>query len=281
MKRVEVLLSCMHQTDFSIGFKSNVQSDLLIINQCDKDDYCEMEVEGHLWRMISTKERGLSRSRNMALRNSKGDLLILSDDDECFSPNYTSEVRNAFNQLPLASVIAFNVNRINVPMKKNYYHITTMKLADNFRAFGSPMIAFRRESILNNNIFFNEEFGSGSLWGPGEESIFLSVVRNKKLLVYEHPYVLTTIDYSNTSKWFFGFDERFFYNQGAFIGFSKINIFRRSLYYIYISFYKLRKEKKLPSYKKIVWIKRGRKGWIKQVPYDLYAENGFKYKKDD
>jgi len=33
--KVEVLIACMYQTDFSIIEKTNIQSDVLIINQCD------------------------------------------------------------------------------------------------------------------------------------------------------------------------------------------------------------------------------------------------------
>ena len=36
--KVEVLISCMHQTDASIITRTNVQSDVLVINQCDKDE---------------------------------------------------------------------------------------------------------------------------------------------------------------------------------------------------------------------------------------------------
>ena len=79
--KLEILMSAMHQENFDIAYRSKVDSDLLIINQCDKDDYTEIEVNGHIWRMISTTERGLSKSRNMALKNAKGDICLLADDD--------------------------------------------------------------------------------------------------------------------------------------------------------------------------------------------------------
>ena len=33
---LEVLLSCMYQEDMSIALRTRIQSDLLIINQCNK-----------------------------------------------------------------------------------------------------------------------------------------------------------------------------------------------------------------------------------------------------
>ena len=69
-KTVEVLMSCMHQDGFDIAYRTKIDSDVLIVNQCDKDAYEEITVNGHTWRMIYTTERGLARSRNMALENS-------------------------------------------------------------------------------------------------------------------------------------------------------------------------------------------------------------------
>ena len=34
---LQVLISCMHQTDHSIVAKSNIQSDVIVVNQCDRN----------------------------------------------------------------------------------------------------------------------------------------------------------------------------------------------------------------------------------------------------
>ena len=116
--KVEVLMSVMHQDGFDIAYRTSIDSDLLIINQCDKDDYQEIIVNGHLWRMISTTERGLSKSRNMALKNIKGDICLLCDDDERLVNNYASKIEKAYVELPDAVAIVFNVKRINNKLKK-------------------------------------------------------------------------------------------------------------------------------------------------------------------
>ena len=95
--KVEVLMSVMNQTDMSIGHQSHVDTDLLIINQCDHDDYEEQIVDGHLWRMISTTERGLAKSRNMAIKNAKGDICVLADDDEIYEQKIWPEIINSFD----------------------------------------------------------------------------------------------------------------------------------------------------------------------------------------
>ena len=71
---LEVLLSCMYQEDMGIAVRARVQSDLLIINQCNKNGIDEVTDGVHHIRMISSTERGLSKSRNMALENACGDI---------------------------------------------------------------------------------------------------------------------------------------------------------------------------------------------------------------
>ena len=274
----EVLLSCMHQSDFEIAYKSKIDSDLLIINQCDRDDYQEQVVNGYLWRMISTTQRGSSRSRNMALVNARGKVCLLCDDDEIYCDGYKKIVLSAFAELPQAGLIGFNVHRINVSMKKKYYTITKAKVTDSYRSFGSPMIALRLADVTSHNIRFNELFGSGSKWGPGEDSLFQRDARSKGLKLYEHPAYIATLDYSNDSKWFRGYTEEYFYQQGAFDEYCHTPRIKRELYAVYSSFIKLRKEKTLSPFQKIKWRHRGEKGWKNNVTYSEYVGNGYRYR---
>ena len=63
---LEILLSCMHQEDMSIIEKSRITGDVLIINQTDEEKEVSGKTKHGTARMICTRERGLSRSRNMA-----------------------------------------------------------------------------------------------------------------------------------------------------------------------------------------------------------------------
>lgn len=270
--KVEVLMSVMNQTNFDLAFKSKIESDLLIVNQCDRNSYDEISVGGYRWRMISTTERGLSRSRNMALHNAQGDICILADDDETFEPGYADLVLNAFLSREDASVIAFNVHRINYLMKKEYYTITDFK--ESLRAFGSVMLSFRLASVKGANIRFNEKFGSGSKWGGGEDTLFLKDIRENNLKVFECPDYLATIDYSGGSRWFSGYDEKYFYNLGAFLGYTTkgcLNV-RTLAYSLYICYWKLRREKLLSSLEKFLWLRLGYKGFKKDVTYNQFLE---------
>lgn len=273
--KIEVLMSVMNQSDMSIGYRSKVSTDLLIINQCNREDYFEQIVDGHLWRMISTTERGLSKSRNMALNNARGEICLLADDDEEFKPDCLSVITKAFVTLPDATAIVFNVDRINyqTKMKKKYYSIKQIKEAPSYRGYGSVQMAFRLLDVKERGIHFNEKFGSGTEWGGGEDILFQMDIRNMGLKIYEYPSFVATIDYGNGSQWFHGYDEKYFYNLGAFYGYvnnGKIST-RFLLVSIYTCFYKLRKVKKPNPFRKMLWMYRGFKGIEKDVPYSLFV----------
>jgi glycosyltransferase involved in cell wall biosynthesis len=100
--KLEILISCMHQDSFDIVERSNIHVSTLIINQCNANKYKENRAEAskHI-RMISTIEKGLSKSRNMALNNATGEICLLCDDDEVFDDNLEEIILEAFKKIPL------------------------------------------------------------------------------------------------------------------------------------------------------------------------------------
>lgn len=268
----EVLMSCMNETGFEKAEKSHICSDLLIINQTDKNDYQEIRTEDYLWRMISTTERGLAKSRNMALRNARGKICQLADDDQVFFEGYEKAITEAFKKQPKATVIAFNLERKNNQLKKRYYRIKRSKESFRRRCFGSPMIAIKVDDLKLNNIWFDERFGSGSEWGGGEDTLLQIQIREKGLRIFENPAVISSLDYEKGSQWFRGFDERYFYNIGAFSQYVDRNFISRELYYLYLSFIKLRNDCVLSPHDRIKWLHLGEKGWRENVSYKCYLE---------
>lgn len=63
---IEVLLSTMNQEDWSFLSKMNIQTDAVIVNQADKQDYIDSTYNGNRIVFISSLDRGLSKSRNLA-----------------------------------------------------------------------------------------------------------------------------------------------------------------------------------------------------------------------
>ena len=164
---LELLISCMYQNDISIVTEDKLQCDVLVINQCNKDDYSESMVNGYRVRMISTRERGLSVSRNMAINNSQADICLICDDDEVLMPDCAKNILQAFERHPKADIITFALRygeKKFANIEKEVKYVEAMKTS-------SLQIAFRRKKIQKHRLSFNIKMGSGTGNGGGEEII--------------------------------------------------------------------------------------------------------------
>lgn len=215
---LEILLSCMHQPDASIAKQVNLQSDAVIVNQCDTENTTEIKfnnIEGNPCKIkfISTKERGLSKSRNMALRNSQADLCLIVDDDELLDSDYPQTIIKSFEENPKADIITFDLIMCG-KLQKNYgKKVKKIGYLSALR-FSSQQIAFRRQSIIDKGISFDEEMGAGTGNGAGEENKFLYDCLHKGLKIYFVPKHFVSMQERTTSTWFTGYDKKFYLQKG-------------------------------------------------------------------
>ena len=139
--------------------------------------------------MYSYDEKGLSKSRNRLLENMSGDIEIITDDDITFEKDYDKIIKKAYEDNQDADVIVFNFKRGNEIIGGNkkftYNKISILKVI-------SFQITFRKNSIKNNNISFDERFGIGATFGSGEENIFLSDCLKKGLKIVHIPVIICT-----------------------------------------------------------------------------------------
>lgn len=212
---IEVLISCMHQSDWSIIERSNIQTDVLIVNQCERnaiEEYSFFNEAGKTChaRMIHTTERGLSRSRNMALQHAKGEICVFCDDDEVFETDYEQTIQHAFETNPDYTLIAF---RLNYSRKQFPQDICTYNRFTSGR-LSSAQIAFKRKVIQDTGIWFDLQLGSGTGNGGGEETKWLYQLLSKRHIKAIYlPILLASIS-NGESLWFKGYDERYFVNYG-------------------------------------------------------------------
>lgn len=207
---LEVLISCMNQIDKQIIHKTNISSDVLVINQTTLNNYESFIYNNKFQaRIISTTERGLSCSRNMAIENATGDICLICDDDEILSNYYRSKIINSFLENPSADLILFSIeypSKIFPNKKININYINSLK-------FCSVQIAFRREKILEKGIKFDINFGSGTGNGGGEENLFLFDCLKNKLKIIYVPINIGSVGQTN-SQWFNGYNKVYFINRG-------------------------------------------------------------------
>jgi glycosyltransferase involved in cell wall biosynthesis len=211
--KIEVLISTMHQNSMDIFDNMNIKSDALAVNQYDYEYKEESISNNNIHRMISLNERGLSNSRNLAIRSSIADICVIADDDLIYRDNYVDIITHAYNKHPDADIIAFSVPSSNKewPTKvlkyMNVNALQSMKLS-------SVQLTFRRERIIDHKIRFNAFFGSGSVYTCGEENIFLIECLKKGLKIIYIDSEIATVN-QNGSTWFKGFDRLYFKTKGA------------------------------------------------------------------
>lgn len=210
--KLEVLVSAMHQRDNEIFKKTNIKTDALLINQCDIESAVEYTESGNLYRIISTTERGLSKSRNKALENAKGTHCLICDDDEVLADNYERLIMDTFNDNPGYDILCFKFQLEGKEFPAHSYKIGYLSAL----RITSWQIAFKKDSITKNNIRFDENFGSGTPAGSGEENIFLYDCLKKGLKIKYVPVLIGSVA-QEKSHWFKGFDEEYFFNRGKII----------------------------------------------------------------
>lgn len=238
-----LLISCMYQTDTTIIERSNVQSDVVVVNQCDYDlveefDFVNKKGRTCHAKFISTTERGLSRSRNMAIRNAWGDICQICDDDEVIADDAEDIIIRAYEENPDAGLIAFSLIRNDC--HKTYPERKGILGFKQVLQTSSLQITFSRSLMEQYGISFDEKMGSGTGNGGGEENKFMLDWRKAGAEMLYYPDVIATIN-PGESQWFHGYDSRYFQNfgwterrlLGSFLGMLYIfywPIFRRKQY---------------------------------------------------
>jgi|L827metagenome_2_1110789.scaffolds.fasta_scaffold00119_5 glycosyltransferase involved in cell wall biosynthesis len=207
---LEILLSCMYQNNADIVCRTNITTDALIINQTDFNRNDVIQNGKQTIRLYNTVERGLSKSRNMALRHASGDICLICDDDEVLRDGYDTIIFQAFKKLPDAAVIAFDVENKSTRLKPNIQRVGRLRALK----LASYQLAIKNEQIMRANIGFDEYMGAGSGNGSGEENKFLWDCIRHKLNVYYVPETIGQVCHG-PSTWFFGYDRKFFYQRGA------------------------------------------------------------------
>lgn len=212
--RVQVLASVMNQTMEKIAEQMQLESDAVIINQCDRLGAEEMKYRGYDLRFFSFPDRGVGRSRNEAILRADGDICLFSDEDIVYEQGYAAAVAEEFEKNPDADMILFNVT---VKEERRTYCITERKRVHwyNCGRYGAVSFAVRRESLLRSGVTFSLLFGGGARYSNGEDSLFLKEFMDRGFRVYTAPVTIGREEREGESSWFSGYNEKFFFDRGV------------------------------------------------------------------
>ena len=182
---LEIMVSTMNRSNLSFLGKMLPNMDLslysiLIINQTKLNKDLVSTTEGI--RVINSREFGLSKSRNLAIKNAVGDILVIADDDIEYLLDFDKTILQAYKEYHQASLISFQFLDENDQFQKNYPksegYTTSTK-----QPLTSMEMTFRRKGIIDKGIRMNENFGLGSTFPSAEEQIFKYSILKENLKV--------------------------------------------------------------------------------------------------
>ena len=268
MPTFEILCVTMHQKDFSKLEAMNIHSDVVFANQCDCTAYEEKTFAGHRAKMISTATRGVGVNRNLALLYASADICLLADDDVIYRDDMEQRVLAEFAAHPDADIFVFNYDETDpVRMQKNYSR--TKKRRGLFRMpWSAFQIAFCRSAQRKANLWFSTLYGGGCIFPCGEDSKWFLDAKRAGLTFYVSKEIIGSVSYE-TSTWFSGFDQRYFYGKGVYAYAAHERTFWLWKWYYLL---RLRKFGTLPQSLRLKWLGKGKQGYKELLSYEEYCK---------
>jgi glycosyltransferase involved in cell wall biosynthesis len=238
---------------------------ILIVNQTQENNLLHSDFLSV--RVINSFEKGLSKSRNLALKNAKGKIVLLTDDDVVFEADFQGKIIDSFNKYPKATAITFCIKNDKGDLFKKYpKHLKKLTSKLDVFQYMSVEIVLNMTIIHQLNCKFDEDFGLGSRFPLNEENIFMVDLLNFKQSLFFVPKVILSHP-ANVSDTKVNFRDKY-YIQGAFL--ARINDETNIIYLFAKLFFDI-KQRKLKVCQIFSAIKSANKG--KNDFYNLKNEN--------
>ncbi len=201
---IEILVATMDRTNLDFlatmfPFNHFSNYNILVVNQSKTKD---LQSEYPTVRVFNSTDFGLSKSRNIALDNAVGKVLLIADDDVVYQKDFISTIINAYHKYENATAIRFCAANEDGDFLKKYSIFFKQKL-NTFDVFNvsSIEITLNKERLDFVGIRFDENFGLGAEFEMGEEAIFLLDLKQKKQQIsFENQLLVYHNDLTSSSK---------------------------------------------------------------------------------
>lgn len=163
---------------------------------------------------IKSSKLGLSYNRNKGIKRSKGEWIVIADDDAVFSKTFFLELEKEISSNPKIDIWVTNVK--NLCDHEFYSMKPSFKTGDfklsNYRELVSLSLTIRKSTFALNG-YFDEIFGVGSKFGACEESDWVIRAYNNGLRfgraydsnVYHPKFIKNINDLQRISNYSYGF----------------------------------------------------------------------------
>lgn len=172
----------------------------IVSHQYTDEEY--IKIPGFLIRddvqISQIRGKGVTRSRNNALRLAEGDIGLFSDDDVTYRKEYFDRIKEKFRNHPELDVGLFKIKTgKNEPEYKKYPEKEmTYRRAP---SIGTVEMAVRLKKVKEKGIFFDERFGAGQpLLIGSDEMLFAQDCIDSGLTVRFYPEYIVEHRYEST-----------------------------------------------------------------------------------
>ena len=194
-----------------------VDSDCIIANQNGTNERYFFSYRGYNVYVVCSDTKGVSKNRNILLKNLSCEYGLMLDDDCVMRDNYTSIISNFFDKHSEAEIVLFNGNLVDNGVSKRIHNRRTKRISKYYQISyaGAPGLCFKKSAINRLNLFYDEMIGVPNYIEAGEDTVF------HYFLLKAHTYFYRSIDilfdiYDNFSKssYFNGIDKRYVETRG-------------------------------------------------------------------
>lgn len=212
-RKIQLLVSVVNKDAAVLAEQMHICSDAVIVNQCDRYAYEEIDLRGHRLQVFSMPERGVGLSRNTALLHAEADICVFSDEDIVLREDYREQIDRVYDELPDADMILVNVQV--APARRTYWNEDIHRISyRNYGRYPAYSITARHEALLKANVHYSLLFGGGARYSNGEDSLFLRDCLKAGLRIYSHTICIGE-EMERESTWFSGYHEKFFRDRGV------------------------------------------------------------------
>lgn len=210
---LQLLVSAVDKEPRELTRQMQIDSDAILIVQCDENGYEEWEQDGHEIRAYRFREKGVGLSRNNALMRADRDISVFADEDIVYTEGYEQKILAEFEKYPAADMLLFNVD---VCEERRTYHNDRFGRVGQHNCGRYPAYSFavRTKKLHQKNITFSLLFGGGAKYSNGEDSLFIRDCIAKGMKVYKVPVTIGE-EIPRPSTWFHGYHEKFFFDRGV------------------------------------------------------------------
>jgi len=259
-KRIEFVIATTGRKKTDFAKKMNLCVPAVITNQCGR--YQILQEENIV--MIDTPTHGVGINRNIGINLTDAEYAFIVDDDMVFYDNAIDILDQALEIHPDADIIIFGFDYVKdlKIVRKRMQKSERVKL-HNCLNYGICCALVKVSSIRQKNISFTTLFGGGCLYGCGEDSLFYLECVRKKLKVYTYAESVGMNQYRE-STWFKGYNDKFFYDKGAWVACAFPIIRWPMILYFVLRF---KKRSNLSHRMILKRLKQGVKGFKNLEPY--------------